>query len=75
MGAGRGYGSFPWQNMPEHDDDRDEGECMNIEQMAKGFQIRGARIQTSTFTKRANKPQRVPATHIVHWVERFFSSI
>lgn len=38
-GQARGDGSFLSRYMPEHDDGRDEGDCMNIEQMANAFQF------------------------------------
>lgn len=72
-GQARGDGSFLSRYMPEHDDERDEGECMNIEQMANAFQFQSLKIQTITHLQRTNKPLReVPVTHIIHWVESIF---
>ncbi len=58
--------------MPEHDDERDEGECMNIEQTANAFQFRAQEYRLAHL-QRVNKPMReVPVTHIIHWVESIF---
>lgn len=59
-GQARGDGSFLSRYMPEHDDKRDEGECMNIEQMANAFQFQSLKIQTITFTKNEQTPERRP---------------
>jgi len=60
--------------MPEHDDGRDEGDCMNIEQMANAFQFR--RIFRLAHLQRVNRPLReVPVTHIFSWVESIFSPL
>lgn len=59
--------------MPEHDNERDEGECMNIEQTANAFQFQSLREYRLAHLQRVNKPLReVPVTHIIHWVESIF---
>lgn len=55
--------SLPSQYMPEHDNDRDEEESMNIGQSTNAFQICVVGIQTSAFTKSEQTPKSPCNSH------------